>query len=122
MITRCRVVISMHASVPTFGLCCISSAIICAFRSPRDSDDYGPEGVDRLWIVRRDQTVAANQTWSARCRVFALRGLAPASTPFLYRGRTLPTMEQNGSRNFHRGDMSTDTLLLAAELVRDKLQ
>ena len=61
MVTRCRVVISMHASVPTFGLCCISSAIICAFRSPRDSDDFGPEGVDRPWVVRRDQTVAANQ-------------------------------------------------------------
>lgn len=77
------------------------------FSQPRESDDHGLEGIDRSWIVRRDQTVTANQSWSARCRVFALKeasDLAPAWTPFLHRGRTLPVMEQNGPRNFHRGE------------------
>ena len=77
------------------------------FSQPRESDDHGLEGIDRPWVVRRDQTVIANQSWSARCRVFALKeasDLAPAWTPFLYRGRTLPVMEQNGPRNFHRGE------------------
>ena len=62
-------------------------------------NDHGLEGIDRPWIVRRDQTVTANQTWRARCRDFALKGaldLAPAGPPFLHRVRTLPVMEQNG--------------------------
>ena len=55
------------------------------FSQPRDSDEHGLEGIDRPWIVRRDQTVTANQTWSARCRVFALKeasDLAPAYYSF----------------------------------------
>ena len=77
------------------------------FSQPRDSDDHRLRGIDRPLIVRRDQTATAYQIWSTRCRVFALKeapDLALAWTPFLYRGRPLPDTEQNGPRNFHRGE------------------
>ena len=41
------------------------------FSQSRESDDHGLEGIDRLWVVRRDQTVASNQTWSAQLQNFA---------------------------------------------------
>ena len=97
----------MHGSVTNMWIMLHLQCHDMRFSQPRDSDDHRLKGIDRPWIVGRDQTVTANQIWSTRCRVFALKeapDLALAWTPFLYRGRTLPVMEQKGPRNFHRGE------------------